>query len=189
MTRGKRNLGAGILLVLSATLSGCALFGPPVSGEPPQSQPGSPRQGMIQPSPAPQPAAPMQSAPPGIGSPAVPPPPQRHFRLDPATAALVSIAQGQEHSGNYGLAAQTLERALSIEPRNPLVWIALGRESLAAHNPAQAYGMARKALYLAEGDPGAQAGAWGLIAAALRAQGRNQAAVAAEQKAAELYGQ
>jgi len=126
--------------------------------------------------------APLTStpAPPGTAAP-------RHFQLSPPAAALVSMAQGQEHSGNYGLAAQTLERALSIEPRNPLVWIALGRESLAAGSPAQAYGMARKALYLADGAPHVQASAWGLIAAALRAQGKNQAAVAAEQKAAELY--
>lgn len=181
MTSGYRSLVLGIMLVLATTLAGCTVFGPPVAA--PGSQPGQSRRGLIQTPSAPQPPNEPMPTP----TPAVPPATSRQFQLGPAASSLVSIAQGQERSGNYGLAAQTLERALSIEPRNPLVWIALGRESLAAHNPAQAYGMARKALYLADGDPGVQATAWGLIAASLRAQGRNQAAVAAEQKAAELY--
>ncbi len=176
-----------MLVILCATaLSGCAVFGPPLAGTAGGPGPRSARRGAIEPPQSSwQSAPPTQSIPPS--APGVPPPAARQFELGPAAASLVSIAQGQERSGNYGLAAQTLERALSIEPRNPLVWIALGKESLAARNPAQAYGMARKALYLADGDPGVQASAWGLIAASLRAQGQNQAAVAAEQKAAELY--
>lgn len=173
---------AGLLLVAAAALSGCTVYGPPLPGSPSRPQ-SSARRGVIQQPPAPaQPAAPLQSTP-------TPAPAPRNYTLSPPAAALVSMAQAQERSGNYGLAAQTLERALSIEPRNPRLWIALGRESLAAGNPAQAYGMARKALYLAGGAPGVQATAWGLAAAALRAQGRNQAAVAAERKAAELYPQ
>ena len=180
-----RGLLRGIALVCAASLAGCAVFGPPLP-PPPSSAPPGARRGVIEQSqPAPQPAAPLQSTP--TPAPAPAPSPVRQFRLGPAASALVNIARAQERSGQYGLAAQTLERALAIEPRDPLVWIELGRESLDAHNPAQAYGMARKALYLANGDPGAQASAWGLIAAALRAQGQNQAAVSAEQKAAELY--
>lgn len=169
-------------------LTGCALVGPPLPSGSPEStsQPVSSGPRETQSSAEPQSPAPFQSAP-SSATPTVPPPAARQFQLGPAAASLVGIAQGQERSGNYGLAAQTLERALSIEPRNPLVWLALGKESLAAHSPAQAYGMGRKALYLADGDPGVQASAWGLIAASLRAQGQNQAAVAAEQKAAELY--
>ncbi len=186
MIRARCRLGTLLVLLSATALSGCAVFGPPVAGPASGTQPRPSGQGRIQPPQSlAQPAPPTQSTPPY--SPGVPPPPAREFQLGPAAASLVSIAQGQERSGNYGLAAQTLERALSIEPRNPLVWIALGKESLAAQNPAQAYGMARKALYLAEGDPGVQASAWGLIAASLRAQGQHQAAVAAEQKAAELY--
>ena len=182
MIRTHRSVAVGIALLFAAALSGCALVGPPLQTSAP-SRPG--RRGQIEPPPAPQPL-PTQPTP-VPPAPSVPPPAVRQFQLSPAAASLVSIAQGQERSGQYGLAAQTLERALSIEPRNPLVWLVLGRESLDAHSPAQAYGMARKALYLADGDPGVQASAWGLIAASLRAQGENQAAVAAEQKAAELY--
>ena len=181
-----RGLLTGIALACAASLAGCAVFGPPIAPPASGAPPSGARRGLIQQGrPAAQPAAPLQSTPAPALTPA--PPAVRQFRLGPAASALVSIARAQERSGQYGLAAQTLERALAIEPRDPLVWIELGRESLDAHNPAQAYGMARKALYLANGDPGAQASAWGLIAAALRAQGRNQAAVTAEQKAAELY--
>lgn len=174
-----------VMLVGATTLSGCALLGPPVQTSPPPQEQSAPVRHSVVPQ---QPAQPPAVSPPVTPPPAaVPPPPARHFQLGAAAASLVGIAQGQEREGQYGLAAQTLERALAIEPRNPLVWIALGEESLAAHSPAQAYGMARKALYLAEGAPDVQARAWGLIAASLRAQGQDQAAVAAEQKAAELY--
>ena len=173
------------MLLCASALSACAVLGPPVSGPAGGPQPRSARRGVLQQPESSWPPPPtLQSTPPAPG---VPAPPARQFQLGEAAASLVSIAQGQERSGNYGLAAQTLERALSIEPRNPLVWIALGQENLSAGSPAQAYGMARKALYLASGDPGVQASAWGLIAAALRAQGQSQAAAQAEQKAAELY--
>ena len=181
-----RGLLRGFALVCVASLAGCAVFGPPLPPPASEARPPGASRGVIQQAqPAAQPAAPLQSTP----APALTPAPSavRQFRLGPAASALVNIAHAQERSGQYGLAAQTLERALAIEPRDPLVWIELGRESLDAHNPVQAYGMARKALYLANGDSGAQASAWGLIAAALRAQGQNQAAVIAEQKAAELY--
>ena len=185
MNRNFRNALAVLPLMTAVVLSGCTVYGPPLATRP-GPQPSSARRGMIQQPPAAaQPVAPLQSTP----APEVPPPAVRHFQLSAPAAALVSMAQAQQRDGNFGLAAQTLERALSIEPRNPLVWMALGKESLAAGNPAQAYGMARKALYLAGGAPDVQASAWGLIAAALRAEGRNQAAVAAERKAAELFAQ
>ena len=83
-------------------------------------------------------------------------------------------------------ATATLERALRIEPDNPLLWIELGRLRLRENNAAQANGMGRKALALATGDPLAQSSAWRLIADALKAQGRNQEASEAEQKANSL---
>ncbi len=185
MNRNFRTALAAVPLVTAAVLSGCTVYGPPLATRPSGPGPSSARRGVIQQPPAAgQPVSPLQSTPAPVAPAAA-----RHFKLSPPAAALVSIAQAQERGGNYGLAQQTLERALSIEPRNPLVWVVLGKESLAAGNPAQAYGMARKALYLAGGAPDVQASAWGLIAAALRAQGRNQAAVAAERKAAELFPQ
>lgn len=174
-------------LVLGGVLAGCALLNPPPSFTSESSRTNSPSQAQ-QASP---PAAPYsQTAPqPGAQAPTPPEqqaPQQQEFTLGPAATALVGDAHTQEQSHNFGLAAENLERALSIEPRNPLVWIELGRENILAGNPSQAYGMGRKALYLASGDPRAQAGAWQLIAASLRAQGRNDEAYTAEEKAVAL---
>ena len=95
-------------------------------------------------------------------------------------------AHQQAASGDTAQAAATLERALRIEPENPLVWIELGRVRLAENNPAQADAVGRKALALATGDPAAQASAWHLIADALRARGDNGAAAEADSRAASL---
>jgi tetratricopeptide (TPR) repeat protein len=170
-------------LVLGGVLAGCALLNPPpeTTGnyppppERPAPPPAAPPVPPAPPAEAPVPAQPEQQA-----------PQQRQFALGAAAASLVGAAHAQEQSRNFGLAAETLERALSIEPHNPLVWIELGRENILAGNPAQAYGMGRKALYLASGDPRAQASAWQLIAASLRAQGRNDEAYTAEEKAVAL---
>lgn len=171
-------------LALGGFLAGCALLNPP--------QPETAGNAGVYPQPqerqAPAPAA--QPAPPE-GAPATAPPEQqapqqRQFTLGAAATALVGDAHAQERSRNFGMAAATLERALSIEPRNPLVWIELGKENILAGTPAQAYGMGRKALYLASGDPQAQSTAWELIAASLRAQGRNDEAYVAEEKAVSL---
>ena len=168
-------------------LTGCVLLSPPEpqgAGNTPASQqpqqpeatpPGAPAAQPGVSGAAPAPTAPQQQA-----------PQQRAFTLGAAAGALVGAAHAQEQSRNFGLAAETLERALSIEPHNPLVWIELGRENILAGNPAQAYGMGRKAVYLASGDPRAQASAWELIAASLRAQGRNDEAYVAEEKAVRL---
>lgn len=174
-------------LVLGGVLAGCALLNPPPSFTS-ENTPANSRSQEQQAPPAPA-AASQPAAPPG----AQPPPPpeqqapqQQEFTLGAAASALVGDAHTQEQSHNFGLAAENLERALSIEPRNPLVWIELGRENILAGNPSQAYGMGRKALYLASGDPRAQASAWQLIAASLRAQGRNDEAYTAEEKAVAL---
>jgi Tfp pilus assembly protein PilF len=115
-----------------------------------------------------------------------PPRPPRQFKLSPATAALVQQARNQEHAAAFEPAAATIERALRIEPENPLLWIELGQIRLSENNPSQAHGMGRKALALATGDPQAQASAWRLIAESLRELGRNEEAADADKKAATL---
>jgi len=98
----------------------------------------------------------------------------------------VTQAHTQSGSGDFAPAAATLERALRIEPDNPLLWIELGRVRLAESNAAQADALGRKALALAIGDAAAQASAWQLIAESLRARGRNGEAAEAEQHAGTL---
>jgi hypothetical protein len=110
----------------------------------------------------------------------------REYQLGTASRSLVTQAQTQAANGNYGGAAASLERALRIEPSNPLLWIELGKIRQAEGNHAQAESMGRKAVSLATGDPRAQASAWRLVADSLRARGRVQQAQEAEATAAAL---
>src|ERR1700719_324227 len=109
-----------------------------------------------------------------------PPPPPREIRLSPATQSLVTQAHGLLSHGDVDGASSTLDRALRIEPNNPLLWIELGRLRLAEGDAHQAEGCGRKALALASGDHGTQAQAGRLVAGALRAQQRNQEAIEVE---------
>ncbi len=193
MSRDAAGVVRAVLVALlgAALLSSCALVGPPYASTHPSIDSGG-RSGLLpRPSGAPEihpwaNSGRSSLAQPGatdsFGGAQLTP----QYALGPAAQALVADAHRQERRRDYGLAAETLERALSIEPRNPRVWLEFAQESLAAGQTAQANGMARKALYLAAGNRAVRASAWGVIAATLRAEGQRQAAIAAEQKAAEL---
>ena len=165
-----------ISVLLAAALAACASVRSPAP--PPVAAPGGGPASTAQP-PAPGSAVPAPPERPPAPSP-------RQFHLSPAAGALVTQAHRQSDSGDYAQAAATLERALRIEPDNPLLWTELGRVCLGESNPGQADAMGRKALSLATGDPSAQAGAWRLIADSLRARGRNAEAYDADQRAAGL---
>lgn len=168
-----------ILLLAALCLTGCVVRGPAGAPLPGGTAPGEPPSGTAQPAPGQQ------------GAPTAPPehPPNqgpRQFHLGPAASALVNQAHTQAGGGDYGQAAATLERALRIEPDNPLLWIELGRVRLGENNFVQADAMGRKAAALATGDPAAQAAAWRLIADSLRGRGRNPEAAQADQRANAL---
>jgi len=115
--------------------------------------------------------------------PAPPAPTTKEFHLSAASAALVKQGRAQSLKGEYPAAIATLERALRIEPDNPLVWLELGQTHLSAKNPPQAESMARKAIVLATGNPQLQANGWRLIGDAYRARGRDLDATEAYQRA------
>ena len=170
-------LHAGCLALL--LLSGCALTRPPPGFPPPATgHPAKP--GSTAPAPG-TPASPSEATPvPPAEKPYTPAPKQ--FRLGTASQALVAQAHQQSGSGDYPGAAATLERALRIEPDNPLLWTELGRIRMGENNPAQAEAMGRKALALGTGDPAAQSSAWHLIADSLRARGKNAEAAEADRR-------
>jgi predicted Zn-dependent protease len=163
--RSLKRLAAGF--TAAALLSACSLLAP----HPPSPQPPTPQTSSPQPPGSP---APLQSLPPAP-SPQVPPP-ARENHLSAATRSLVTQARTQVARGDLPAASSTLDRALRIEPNNPLLWIELGRLRLAESDAHQAEGCGRKALALASGDRIAQAQAGRLLADALRGQGRNQEA-------------
>jgi uncharacterized protein HemY len=167
--RSLRTLAAA--LAAAVLLSGCPA---PLQRPQPPSNP----------IPGPQPSGPLA---PGPLTP-IPPPPSRappsprENHLSPATLSLVTQSRTLASHGDLDGASSTLDRALRIEPNNPLLWIELGRLRLAENDAHQAEGCGRKALALASGDHGTQAQAGRLLADALRAQRRNQEAIEIERQ-------
>jgi len=106
--------------------------------------------------------------------------------LSPASQALVTQAQAQRRKGDPPGATVSLERALRIEPNNPLLWIELGRLRMDQGNFPQAENMGRKALAMAVGDDSTQSRAWELIAESLRARGKNPQAEEALERSRAL---
>ncbi len=160
-------------LAVLAAAAGCGgLSGPPYEPAPaPQT---------VRPAATPRQPAPSQSTPPQPEGQPQPPQPvpapaqaPRQYRLGAAASALVEQARKDAASGDPQLAQATLERALRIEPANPLLWIMLGEAHESAGQYALAGSMGHKALQLAAGDPRAQASAWRLVGDSLRARGRN----------------
>ena len=171
--------GVFALIAIASLLTGCqSLFGPPVSGS---STPGPQQPGSAQPSPN-TPAPPGQPPAP-VPTPPAPSAPTKEFHLSAASQALVKQGRAQSLKGEYQAAMATLERAVRIEPNNPLVWLELGQVNLSAKNPQQAENMGRKAVALATGNPVVQANGWRLVGDAYRARGRDLDATEAYQKA------
>jgi len=142
------------------------------------------------PTPGPGTAQPPPAAPPGQPVPPAPSrPPPKQYHLGAASAALVAQAHKQMGGGDFGLAAATIERAMRVDPDNPLLWIELGRVRYTAGDHSQADSMGHKALALASGDPQAQASAWRLIADSLRSRRRNEEAAEADKRANALSPQ
>jgi tetratricopeptide (TPR) repeat protein len=129
----------------------------------------------------------IEEGPPVVAEPPAPRPrPKRPpATLSPASQALVAQAQAQRKKGDLPGASVTLDRALRIEPNNPLLWIEMGELRMDQRNYAQAENMGRKALAMSVGDDTTQSQAWVLIAQSLRARGRNSEAEEAMQRARE----
>jgi tetratricopeptide (TPR) repeat protein len=123
------------------------------------------------PAPAPTPApSPVTLAPAPVAEP--PPLPSKEFRLGPAAQSLVTQAHAQMARGELPGASTTLDRALRIEPQNPLLWIELARLRLSESDPKQAESCGRKALSLGSASASARLAAGRVLADALRAQRR-----------------
>jgi predicted Zn-dependent protease len=180
-----------LLALVGCQLSGCVIFRAPVetpAGQPVHPAPGSSSGSVTSPNPAAPATAPAEAAP---APPPVTAPPAatRQFHLGAAATALVAQAHRQATGGDPQLAISSIERALRIEPDNPLLWIELGEVHESAGHFEQAGGIGHKALQLATGDPHAQSGSWHLIAESLKARNRNGEAAEAQRRADELSAQ
>lgn len=191
-----RAAGRAAALAFLTFASGCSLLRPP---EEPVSPAAAvhPAPTAVPAAPAPAgprseaapPSAPVAKAPEPAPAPVAPSPPvsTRHYQLGPATGALVAQAQAAGGRADYLTAMSTLERAVRIEPRNPLVWIEMAKVRLAAGEAQQAESVARKAVALSEGDQRTSNEAWKQVALALKAQNRNPEAAAAEARASRPF--
>jgi len=130
-----------------------------------------------------------------------PPGEDQGFRAGPADAAapvlpppgtpravltLIGQARAAMEAGDPLTAAARLERALRIEPRNPVLWHYMARLRLARNQPKRAAGLAARANSLAHGNRRLQAANWRLIATARDRLGDREGARRAEAEAERL---
>lgn len=164
------------ILAAALIVSACAAPQPSTRPAPPRPVPAPPERPPVETQPVPPPERVEQPQP-------LPAPVMREPTLSAASRALVGQAQAQMASRNYAVAASSIERALRIEPDNPLLWIELGKVRQAEGNYVQAENMGRKAASMSVNSPRANSAAWSLIAESLRARGKNVEAQAAQARA------
>ena len=104
----------------------------------------------------------------------------------PAVVALLRQAEQQANAGDLESAAASLERAIRIDPRNPVLWHHLATLRLSQGEPLQAEQLASKSNSLAPGNHAQQSRNWLLIAQARRQLNNTAGAAAAERRAREL---
>lgn len=104
----------------------------------------------------------------------------------PAVIALLDTAEQQANAGDLESAAASLERAIRIDPRNPVLWYHLATVRLSQGDAHAAEQLATKSNSLAPGNSVQQSRNWQLIARARRARQDENGAAVAEQRAREL---
>ena len=164
---------AAIATILLAT--GCAAL-------PPLSAPWTP--------PSPSQRAPLPSQEPEFLPPSEPlylppsaPPPVMAPSENNAVVALLQKSQSQSSAGQLDAASASLERALRIEPRNPVLWQKLARVRLEQKDYLQAENLAAKSNALAGKDRRLRSENWRIIGEARSKRGDRVGAKAAFERA------
>ena len=110
----------------------------------------------------------------------------REQTSSPAVVALLDDADKYATTGKKQEAVASIERALRIEPKNPLVWHKLGQVRLQEGNWDQAIAMAKKSSVLAPGNRLLQSENWMIIARASEGKGDTAGAIHARDMAKQL---
>jgi len=129
----------------------------------------------------PRPPRTAASRPPPPGSAAMKPPTDTS-----ATAALVAEAELAAAQGDLERASAILERAIRVEPTDPLPWNRLAELRLHQDRWQLAEQLATRSNRLAHEDPSLQARNWRVIAASRSQSGDADGALAAERAAKQL---
>lgn len=189
--KNKHKTGPGVLLLAAALgLGGCTVVpttpvpvedrGPGGRTPPPVRAPGPASPAEVEVEERGMPAD--QLATPGAGSRASQSPPP----ASPAVVALLEQAREAEGRGRLDLSEASLERAVRIESRNPMIWHRLALIKLFRQQYAEAVAMAQRSNALAAGRPALQRDNWRLIAQAEEARGRLPQAEEAAARARRL---
>jgi hypothetical protein len=134
-------VGGAVVVMAAVLLAGCPAPSPRPAPDG-ESYPGAPP-GTAPPYPPASRNAPPYPPPPPVAPrapPPLPPLPPRENHLSAATRSLVNQSRSLLLHGDLDGAASTLDRALNIEPNNPLIWIELGRLRLNEDDAHQAEG-------------------------------------------------
>ena len=189
-----RQIPLKILLVLVVLSAGCAMnpFQSPTPArvEEPARQAQSPAQPETHiehpPAPVTTPAPSPEPPPYKEDTPELPAENQGTGKSGPAVVALLDDADRNTAAGKRERAIASLERALRIEPKNPLPWHKLSRLRLEEKNWTQALALAKKSNVLATGNKVLQAENWKIIAQAAAALGDASGAAKAREMVRQL---
>lgn len=167
-------------LAIVAVLTSCARLPAeaPVSKPVPRTRP-APSVGTE----APRPEAPPKVEPPSESEPPAPTRQPPKHTAPPAVNALMEDAEAAAQGGQWDNAAATLERAIRIQPRNPILWSRLANTRLQQHQYQAAEDLAKKSNVFAAGDKELIQQNWRLIAQARREKGDSEGAKDAAEKA------
>ncbi len=117
------------------------------------------------------------------------PPPEEPSRASAAVVALQTEADQASATGEHDRAASLLERALRVEPHNPVLWHNLAVVRYREGDLAQAESMAMRSNRYADGRRSLMQRNWELIAVARELAGDDGGAEEARQRADRLGGQ
>lgn len=111
---------------------------------------------------------------------------ETYVESNSAISDLLARAEQQQSQGQLQAAANTLERALRISPRNPLLWHQLAALRYQQGNLPQALQMAAKSNSFAGKDKHIQVKNWQVISHIKREQGDHEGANAAQATLSQL---
>ena len=105
-----------------------------------------------------------------------------------AVLELLGRARQASKSGQLHRAESLLERAIRIEPRNPVLWHYMAKVHLYRGRLDKAEGLAAKSNSLSGKNPALTADNWRIIAHARESRGDRKGALEAQQRAARVTG-
>lgn len=167
-----------ILILGLSILQGCAYRSPTV-GEPAETAPPP----IIEEPVSPQPDASLPPPEPAISRAPAPMTAKGQAQTSKPVATLLAKADSDLQAGHFERSAASLERAIRISPRNPIIWHRLAAVHLKQNNLRQAEAMAIKSNSLISPDTPLARDNWLIIAEVRRLLGDSKGSQEAKNRA------